>query len=96
MSKWSAIVTQILDVEQYGVERFLTENPLKTANASVLYIVKKNMNWRCSICGSAITRVQSIEMKIKGMYSAFMKDIQIISPIAWLNAMKEILTLNLW
>lgn len=74
-NKWLVVVMQILDVEQYGVEsKFLANNPLKVVDPSFLYVIKRNMGWRCSIYKSTITNMQRIETEIKCMYAGFAKD----------------------
>lgn len=43
------IVFQVQEVEKYGIMKFLYENPIKTVDPCMLFILKRNMNWKVSL-----------------------------------------------
>jgi hypothetical protein len=45
-SQCQAIVFQIIEVEQYGVQKILSENPMKTVDPNMLFILKSTMIWK--------------------------------------------------
>lgn len=44
-----ASVFQVHEVEKYSVLKFLSENPMKTVDLCILFILKNNMSWKDSI-----------------------------------------------
>ena len=75
----------------HGLEKFLAKKPFKIVDYDTLYVIKRNLTCRCSIYKSTITNAQSIETKIKCMYTSFTKDMQIIGPnsVIQFNARKS-------
>lgn len=45
----------------------------------MLYVLKKNVGWKCSIYGSTISQSQAIEKEIKNMYNSLIKDMKIVN-----------------
>ena len=56
-----AMVFQVIEVEKFGVLKFINKNPMKTMDPCMLFILKNNMNWKESICKEAIKEVQGIK-----------------------------------
>ena len=84
-SQFQAVVFQVTEVEKYGVLQFLGENPVKTIDSCMLFIMKHNMGWKESIYKEAIKEMQSIENKIFGMHDKLLKDMNIVNPIGFLQ-----------
>lgn len=55
-----AMVFQVTKVEKFGLLKFLNENPMKTVDPCMLFILKNNMSWKESICKGVINEVQGI------------------------------------
>lgn len=85
LSCCQAIVFQVIEVEKFGVLKFLNENPMKTMDPCILFILKNNMSWKESICKEAIKEVQGIEDKITEMHKELVKDMKIVNPMGILQ-----------
>lgn len=48
-TKWVAVLVQMNNVQKYGVMRFLAEKMVENLDDNVLYVSKKNVQWRNSI-----------------------------------------------
>lgn len=55
-TKWFVMVSQIEEVEQYAINKFVTKNPLNILNPSMLYILKENMTWKGSMIEFSIMK----------------------------------------
>jgi hypothetical protein len=75
-----AVVYQINEVEQYGVTKFLTENPMKSVDPCMLFILKSTMSWKDTIYMEALREVQATEKRISEMHAEFLKDLSAINP----------------
>lgn len=64
----------------------MSENPLKTIDSCMLFILKNNMGWKESIYREAIKEMQSIENKIIEMHEEFLKDMSVVNPIGILQS----------
>ena len=41
----SVMVTQLADVEEYGLNKFLEENPLQLVDVGIIHILQKDIAW---------------------------------------------------
>ena len=48
VEKLSTMVSQLVEVEEFGPKKFFQENPLQHVDASLIQILRKNIAWRVS------------------------------------------------
>lgn len=65
---------QVDEVERYGVLKFLSENPMKTVDSCMMFILRSNMSWKYSIYKGAIEEMQAVELEVDGMHKELLKD----------------------
>lgn len=53
-NRCQAIEFQVHEVEKYEVLKFMNENPMKTVDSCMIFILKRNMGWKESIYKGAI------------------------------------------
>ena len=51
----------MIEVKKFGVFQFLGENPMKTVDSCMLFIMKHNMGWKESIYKKLVKEMQSIK-----------------------------------
>ena len=68
-------------MEQFGVLKFLNENPMKIMDPCMLFILKNNMSWKEVIYREAIKEIQAIESKITDIHEELIKDMKIVNPM---------------
>lgn len=83
-----AIVFQVNEVAKCGVLKFLGENPMKTVDLCMLFILKSNMGLEESINREAIEEMQSVETEIARMHKKLLKDMNIVNP-TWIPQFKD-------
>ena len=66
-------------MERFKVLKFLNENPMKTVDPCMLFILKNNMSWKEAIYRGAIKEIQAIENKITDMHKELIKDMKIVN-----------------
>ena len=76
---------QVMEVECFGVLKFLNENPMKNVDLCMLFILKNNLNWKEVVYKETIREVQGIEGKIIDMHEELIKDMKIVNPIGILQ-----------
>ena len=57
LARCQAMVFQVIEVECFGVLKFLKENPMKTVDPCILFILKNNMSWKEAIYREAIKEI---------------------------------------
>ena len=57
LARCQALVFQVIEVEHFGVLKFLNENPMKTVDPWMLFILKNNMNWKEAVYREAIKEI---------------------------------------
>ena len=75
-----ALVFQVIEIERFGVLRFLNKNPMKTVDPCMLFILKNNMSWKETVYREAIKEIQGIEGKVTDMHEELIKDMKIVNP----------------
>ena len=60
---------------------FLSENPMKSIDIYMIFILKSNMGWKESLYKANIEEMCAIEHKVNDMHKEILKDMQIINPI---------------
>jgi hypothetical protein len=74
-----AVVFQVTEVERFGVLKFLNENPMKSVDPCMLFILKNNMTWKETLYKEAIKEMQIIENKIAEMHEDLIKDMKVVN-----------------
>ena len=72
-------------MERFDILKFLSENPMKTVDLCMLFILKNNMNWKETVYREAIKEIKSIERKIIDMHEELIKDMKIVNPMGILQ-----------
>ena len=54
VEKLLAMVSQLVEVEEFGPEKFLQENPLQHVDVGLIHVLRKNIAWRVSNYTSTI------------------------------------------
>ena len=80
LARCQAMVFQVTEVEKFRFLRFLNENPMKTVDPCMLFILKNNMSWKDSICKEAIKEFRGIEDQVTEMHKELVKDMKIVNP----------------
>ena len=99
LGRCEVIVFQVAEVEQFGVLKFLNENPMRKVDPCKLFILKNNMCWKEAVYKEVIKEVQGIKSKITEMHKELLKDMKIVNPMGILlfdevNMDAETLTKN--
>ena len=79
-SRCQLVVFQVIEVEKFGVLKFLNENLMKNVDPYMLFIIKNNMGWKESIYKEAIKEMRAIDRKVTGMHEEILKDMRIVNP----------------
>ena len=80
LARCQAVVFQVIEVERFGVLKFLNENPMKTVDPCMLFILTNNMSWKEAVYREAIKEIQGIERKITDMHEELIKYMKIVNP----------------
>lgn len=79
------VVYQVMELEHFGVLKFLNENPMKNVDPCMLFILKNNMSWKEVVCKETIKEVQGVKSRIIDMHEELIKDMKIMNPIGILQ-----------
>lgn len=68
------MVSQLIEVEEYGSNKFLEGNPLHHVDVGLIHVLWKNISWRLSNYDSSISSMQSFEKESKTVLETMNKD----------------------
>ena len=57
LARYQAMAFQVTEAENFGVLKFLSENPMKNVDPCMLFILKNNINWKEAIYKETIKEV---------------------------------------
>lgn len=83
--KWVAVLAQMNNVQKYGVMKFLAEKLVENLDDNVLYVPKKNMEWRNSIIKQGHEESTKLLKGLTDLIDTMQKDLKCID----IQLMKE-------
>lgn len=77
-TKRVAAMAQMNDVQRFGVIKFLTEKPMENLDDNVLYVSRKNVEWRNSIIKQGHEESAKLVKGLKDLIDTMQKDLKCI------------------
>lgn len=77
-NKWATVLTQMKDVQRYGIMKFLAEKTVKDLDDKVLYVAKENIEWRNSIIKQGHKESIKLLRELKELINMMQKDLKCI------------------
>lgn len=69
---------QMQEVKTYGVMKFLNEKPMPSLDDNILYVCKKNIDWRSSIIQQAYGKLAKLMNRLAEMITSMHNDLKFI------------------
>lgn len=77
-SKWAAVLMQMNDVQKFGVMEFLVEKPVDDLDDNVMYVSRKNMEWRNPIIKQGHEESIKLLKELKELINTMQKDLKCV------------------